>query len=66
MRSIMLAGMVLRSTEPGTPLARRRYAAQAVDQHQGAVGAEIAQVDLGRAGADAAAVGRIAEVAASC
>ena len=63
----MLFGMELRSTEPGMPLADARVdEAQAVDEHEGAVGAEIAQVDLGRAGADAAAVGRVAEVAASC
>ena len=36
---------------------------EAVDQHQGALGAEVAKVDFGRAGADAAAVGRVADVA---
>ena len=38
--------------------------AQAVDEDEHAARAEIAQVDLGRAGADAAAVGRVAEIAA--
>ena len=37
--------------------------AQAIDEHERALGTEVAQVDRGRAGADAAAVGRIAEVA---
>ena len=56
--------MEFRSTEPGTPLRRRAVnEAQAVDEHQGALRAEVAEVDLGRAGADAAAVRRIAEVA---
>ncbi len=47
--------------------ARRRRAvdpAHAVDEHEHALGAEVAQVGLDRAGADAAAVGRVAEVAA--
>ena len=63
-RSIMFAGIVLRSTVAGNAAAAGAVdEAQAVDQHQRALGAEIAQVDLGRTGADAAAVGRIAEVA---
>ena len=45
--------------------ARRRavHIADAVDQHEHAARAQIAQVDLGRAGADAAAVGRVAQIA---
>ena len=54
----------MRSTEPGTPDGGGAVdVAQAVDEHEGAARAEIAQIDLGRAGADAAAVGRIAEIA---
>ena len=61
----MLAGMVLRSTGRGNAAAARAVdEPQPVDQHQRALGAEVAQVDFRRTCADAAAVRRVAEIAA--
>ena len=63
-RSIAASGMEFRSVDPGTPRGRRTVdVADPVDEHEHAPRAQIAQVDLSRASADAAAVGRIAEVA---
>ena len=65
MRSIAAVGIVLRSTAPDTPLrGRAAHPALAVHQHQYALRCQVAQVDFAGAGADAAAVGREAEIAA--
>ena len=61
---IAFAGIELRSTAPETPEPGRALdPAPAVDEHEHALRREVSQVDLRRAGADAAAVRRITEVA---
>ena len=65
MRSIAAVGIGVEIDGAGNAAGRgAAHPALAVHQHQHALGAQIAQVDLAGAGADAAAVGRKAEVAA--
>src|SRR5207253_9678922 len=78
-RPVNRRGAALQDLDPldhafwnGVEIDRTRHAAgrgavheaQSIDEHEDAARAQIAQVDFGRAGANAAAVGRIAEIAA--
>ncbi len=64
MRSTSASGSVLRSTEAPTPEGGGFIdPTHAIDQHQRALGTEVAQINLRRASADAAAIGGESEIA---